>query len=167
MKFDLLGKNIRLINTIPSDIDKIIFFEKSNDLFVHQYSKDKHLTLLNDRDCLHLSIRKLDNDKLVGHMILFGLESVHSVLEFRRLTIDEKGMGFGREAIQLLKILCFEKIKFHRLWFDVYDDNERAINLYESEDFIMEALLRDKFKTDNGYRSQRIYSILEDEYKQA
>jgi diamine N-acetyltransferase len=166
MKFDLLGKNVKLINTLPSDIDKIIDFEKSNDQFVHQYSKDKHLALLNDRDCLHLSIRRLDSDKIVGHMILFGLESVHSVLEFRRLTIDEKGMGFGREAIQLLKILCFEKIKFHRLWFDVYDDNERAINLYESENFIKEGLLRDKFKTENGYRSQRIYSMLENEYNQ-
>ena len=73
-------------------------------------------------------------------------------------------MGFGRESVRLLKQICFEKLKFHRLWLDVYDDNERAIKLYESEGFIKEATLRDNVKTEKGYRSQRIYSMLENEY---
>ena len=166
MNIDIKGEKIRLISTIPSDIDKIIEFENSNKLFVCQYSKDKHIALLNDKDCLHLSIKRLDNDKLIGHMILFGLSNNNKVLEFRRITINEKGLGFGREAVKLLKRLCFEKLKFHRLWLDVYDDNDRAIKLYESEGFIKEGTLRENFKTENGYRSQRIYSILENEYNQ-
>jgi len=165
MTIEFTGAEIKLVNTIQSDVDRIISFETNNKQFVHQYSKEKHLKLLNDRDCLHLSIRRLDNNELIGHTILFGVESEHKVLEFRRITINEKGLGFGREAVQLLKKLCFEKLKFHRLWFDVYDDNERAIKLYESEGFVKEALLRENIKTDNGYRSQRIYSMLEKEYR--
>ena len=42
--------------------------------------------------------------------------------------------------------------------------NDRAIKLYESEGFIKEGTLRDNIKTDNGYRSQRIYSMIENEY---
>jgi RimJ/RimL family protein N-acetyltransferase len=167
MNIEIKGDKIRLINTISSDIDKIIEFENSNKQFIHQYSKDKHLTLLNDSNCLHLSIKRLDNDKLIGHMIVFGIENYHKVLEFRRITINEKGLGFGREAIQLLKKLCFEKLRFHRLWLDVYDDNERAIRLYESEGFVKEGILRENIRTDNGYRSQRIYSMIENEYKPA
>ena len=167
MNIDIKGEKIRLISTVPPDIDKIIEFENSdsNKVFVGQYSKAKHNALLDDSDCLHLSIRRLDNDKLIGHMILFGLSNDNKVLEFRRITINEKGSGFGRETVKLLKQLCFEKLKFHRLWLDVYDDNERAINLYESEGFVKEATLRENFKTENGYRSQRIYSMLENEYK--
>ena len=165
MNIKIKGNKIRFVNTIPLDIDKIIKFEISNKQFVHQYSKDKHLELLKNNDCLHLSIRHLDNDVLVGHLILFGLDNHNKVLEFRRITINEKGLGFGREAIQLLKKLCFEKIRFHRLWFDVYDDNDKAIRLYESEGFIKEGILRDNIKTDNGYRSQRIYSMIENEYR--
>ena len=165
MNLEVKGDKIRLINTILSDIDKIIEFENSNKRYVHQYSKDKHLKLLTDNNCLHLSIKRLDNDKLIGHMIILGLESDHKVLEFRRILINEKGLGFGREAIQILKKICFKILKFHRLWFDVYDDNEKAIRLYESEDFVKEALLRENIKTENGYRSQRIYSMLESEYK--
>lgn len=165
MKIDIAGNKIRLTNTISDDIENIIEFEKTNQNFVHQYSKDKHNELLTDDDCLHLSIRRMDNEKLIGHIIVFGVESVHKVLEFRRITITEKGLGFGREAIQLLKQICFEKLKFHRIWFDVYSDNDLAINLYESEGFINEGILRDNIKTDDGYRSQKIYSMLETEYK--
>ncbi|MEO6902846.1 MAG: GNAT family protein [Bacteroidia bacterium] len=51
------------------------------------------------------------------------------------------------------------------MWFDVYDDNDRAIKLYESEGFVKEGTLRDNVITKNGYRSQRIYSMIENEYK--
>ena len=164
MNIDLAGNKIRLINTISSDIDKIIEFEKSNNRFVHQYPRERHIALLKDKDCFHISIKRLDNDRLTGHILIFGLCDTNKVFEFRRITINEKGLGFGREAIKLLKVLCFEKLRFHRLWLDVYDDNDIAIKLYESEGFIKEGTLRDKIKTGKGYRSQRIYSILENEY---
>ena len=164
MVIELSGEKIKLTNTISSDIDTIIEFENLNKPFVHQYPREKHITLLRDNDCLHLSIKRLDNDKLIGHMIIFGLCNHNEVLEFRRITINEKGLGFGREAIKLIKQLCFKKLKFHRLWLDVYDDNLRAIKLYESEGFIKEGTLRDNIKTIYGFRSQRIYSMLESEY---
>lgn len=164
MIINLTGNRIKLTNTISSDIDTIIEFENINKPFVHQYPREKHIALLKDNDCLHLSIKRLDNDKLIGHMIIFGLYNQNKVLEFRRITINEKGLGFGREAIRLLKKLCFEKLRFHRLWLDVYDDNDIAIKLYESEGFFKEGTLRDNIKTDNGYRSQRIYSMIESEY---
>lgn len=167
MDIDLTGDKIRLINTTITDIDHIIEFEKSNNQFVNQYPEDKHLSLLKDNNCLHLSIRRLDNNKLIGHMIIFGLCDQNKVLEFRRITIHEKGFGYGRDAIRLLKQLCFDRLEFHRLWLDVFDDNERAIRLYESEGFVKEGTLRDNVKTDKGYRSQRIYSMLENEYKPA
>jgi len=165
MKIVLTGDHIKLTNTIAQDIDMIMEFENSNSRFVHQYPRDKHMTLLKDKDCLHLSIKRLDNDRLVGHMIVFGLCNHNKVLEFRRITINEKGLGFGREAVKLLKQFCFEKLLFHRLWLDVYDDNEKAVKLYESEGFIREGTLRDNIKTDYGFRSQRIYSMLENEYQ--
>jgi len=164
MDIEILGEKIIITNTVLSNIKRIMEFEKANNFFVHQYSKEKHKALIDNNDCLHLSIKRLDNDRLIGHMILFGLEEPNCILEFRRLTINEKGLGFGREAIKILKHICFEKLNYHRLWFDVYDDNERAIRLYESEGFIHEGTLRHCIKTNDGNRSQRIYSMLEKEY---
>jgi RimJ/RimL family protein N-acetyltransferase len=167
MKIELKDTKIKLESTIVSDIEKIIDLEYQNRKFVHSYSKEKHLELLNSKDCLHLSIIELKDNSLSGHMIIFGIEGTNDVLELRRLTVSKKGKGFGREAIRLIKKFCFEELNLHRLWLDVYDDNSRAIGLYESEGFFMEGVIRECIKENNRYRSQRIYSILEHEYKRA
>jgi len=165
MNINLTGDGIILTNSAECDIECIAGFEVSNSQFVNQYPCEKHLALLHDKDCLHLSVKRIDNDNLIGHVLIFGLTDQNRVLELRRITISDRGLGFGREAVRLIKKLCFEKLEFHRLWLDVYDDNEKAIRLYESEGFIKEGTLRQNIKTDTGYRSQRIYSILENEYR--
>ena len=165
MNINLKGDKIRLINSNENDIECIAGFEVSNRQFVNQYSFEKHRALLVDKDCLHLSVRRLDNDILIGHALIFGITDPNKILELRRITIADRGLGFGRETIILLKKMCFESLRFHRLWLDVYDDNVKAIKLYESEGFIMEGILRDSVKSETGYRSQRIYSILENEYR--
>ena len=51
--------------------------------------------------------------------------------------------GYGREAIRLVKKLCFEELSLHRLWLDVFTTNVNAIRLYESEGFQYEGELRE------------------------
>lgn len=160
----LTGTKIKLEPTHKNEIDLIMEFEKNNHQYVGEYSKEKHLKLLSDPNCLHFIVKHLENNRPVGHAIIFGINDPHKVLEFRRLTISEKGKGYGREVLQLIKQYCFKQLKHHRLWLDVYNDNPRAFTLYESEGFKLDGLLRENVKTENGYRSQRIYSILENEY---
>jgi diamine N-acetyltransferase len=164
MKTEIIGEKIKLVDSIVDDIETIVGFEKANSRFVCSYSPQRHKELIASENDLHLSVRRLDNNKLIGHMLCFGLDNPNKALEFRRFTIMEKGQGFGREALRLLKQLCFEQMKFHRLWLDVFDDNAVAIKLYESEGFVHEGTLRDTFVSGDGYRSQRIYAMLEDEY---
>lgn len=165
MQIDLSGDKIRFLNTLPENIDRIMTFEKENNRFVTEESREKHLQYLKDKNCLHLSLFRLDNGQLVGHILMIGLENPNNVLEFRRIAIHEKGQGFGRDTLRLLKKLAFEIIGCHRLWLDVYEDNARAIKLYESEGFIREGLMRERVKAGSVYRSQWIYSMLEDEYR--
>jgi len=160
MKTDYCGTRIRLLNTIEKDLDQILEFEKANREFVHNYSLENHMKLLSDDNCLHLSIFTHVDNLLIGHIILFGLVDPDLNLEFRRITINDKCKGYGREAIQLSKKLCFEILQFNKIWLDVYDDNKRAISLYESEGFINEGIQ----KTGQDNRSQRIYSMTEAEY---
>lgn len=160
----LSGQKVSLRRTVAGEIPRLMEFESSNNQFVSEYSSEKHRSLLNDTDCLHLSVVRKNTDQLLGLVLLFGLDSRDKVLEFRRIAIHEKGAGYGREAIQIVKRICFEELGFHRLWLDVFDDNSRAIALYESEGFILDGLLRENVRSGDGFRSQRIYSILEQEY---
>jgi RimJ/RimL family protein N-acetyltransferase len=65
----------------------------------------------------------------------------------------------------LIKQYCFEQLRFHRLWLDVYADNDRAIHLYRSEGFVEEGKLREIRKDGDQYRSMFLFSILENEWK--
>lgn len=158
------GSRITLSKTVAEDMPLIMKMESDNNQFVTEYSREKHVDILEDKNYMHLSVKRNDNGKLVGLVLLFGIQDVNRVLEFRRLAISEKGAGFGRETIRIIKHYCFEQLKFHRLWLDVFDDNQRAIGLYESEGFVFEGLLRENHLSNGRFRSLRIYSILENEY---
>jgi RimJ/RimL family protein N-acetyltransferase len=164
---EFVGKKVTIRESKPEEMIQIISFEKSNAPFVESYTFERHLALLNDSDCLHLSIYKKENEMLVGHMICFGLSGSHRALELRRITISEKGMGYGREALQLIKEYCFKELQFHRLWLDVYQENTRATALYESEGFIYEGILRECIRKGDRYHSLLLYSILAREYERS
>lgn len=161
---DLKGPRIFLSKSEPRDLDWIMKLESENNRFVTEYARERHMDILADDNYMHLSVRQHDSEKLVGMALLYGLKDKNKVLEFRRLAVAEKGAGYGREIIRIIKAFCFETLKFHRLWLDVFDDNLRAIGLYESEGFKMEGLLRENTLSDSNYRSLRIYSILENEF---
>ena len=161
---DLKGPRIFLSKSEPRDLSWIMKLESENNRFVTEYARERHMDILADDNYMHLSARQHDSEKLVGMALLYGLKDKNKVLEFRRLAVAEKGAGYGREVIRIIKAFCFETLKFHRLWLDVFDDNLRAIGLYESEGFKMEGLLRETTFSDGNYRSLRIYSILENEF---
>ena len=155
---------ITITPTVEEDLVQVMELERSNDRYVGHYSLERHRELLRDPNCRHLTIKLAADQSVAGLILLFGLNDPNRDLEFRRIAVGVKGKGYGREAVRFVKKICFEELNFHRLWLDVFDDNKRAIGLYESEGFQLEGILRENVKDENGYRSQRIYSILEQEY---
>jgi diamine N-acetyltransferase len=81
--------------------------------------------------------------------------------------ITEKGRGYGKGTVKLVKRLAFENYKAHRLWLDVKEQNHRARTVYKSAGFTVEGILRECLSSVNGYESLVVMSILEREYDQA
>lgn len=163
MEIELTSKRIKLINTHPSEIGTITKFE-STSIFIGKNTEEEHQQLISDPDILHLSVKQIENNKLIGFVILAGVQNKNRSLEFRRIYISDSGFGYGKETIKLVKKICFEKLKFHRLWLDVNCDNARAIQLYKSEQFNKEGTFRDAILTNSGFKNMDIYSLLEDDY---
>ncbi|WOC39948.1 GNAT family N-acetyltransferase [Polaribacter sp. HL-MS24] len=133
-------EKILIKKTDFKDLNKIITFEKENSQFVQQYDIAEHKEIL-ENEC-HLSIFKKGNNKLIGHIILNGISDHKKSIEFRRIVISEKGFGYGKDSIELIKKICFEKYNANRIWLDVYSDNKRAIQLYESLGFLKEKVVQ-------------------------
>ena len=159
-------KTLTIHKTQKSDIDEIISMENDTEnlKFILPNSKEEHFKLIDDCDIEHL-VLKSDSDKIIGFVILAGIEGKNRSIEFRRIVVKSKGKGYGRMAIKKIKCYCFEKLTCHRLWLDLIETNERARYLYQSEGFKEEGRLRDCVLIDNKFNNLVIMSILENEYK--
>lgn len=102
--------------------------------------------------------------KLVGYLIVAGLKNYDRNIELKRITISEKGKGYGREVIKLIRKISFEDLNGHRLWLDAVSYNNKAHKLYESEGFVREGILRECMFINGKYESIVVMSILEEEY---
>ncbi len=135
----------------------------SKDGFVTLQSITEHEQFLQNEDVRHLIIEA--ERKSVGYIVLAGLKDKHENIELMRIVVAEKGLGYGRRAVQLIKKMSFEELNAHRLWLDVYDLNERARGLYESEGFTVEGVWRECIKSGDERKSLVFMSILKDEYR--
>lgn len=127
------------------------------------WDRTRHLRMIEDRSVAFLIVEA--KTLPVGFMVFCGLDSPTQSIELRRIVITEKGQGYGRAALQLAKRLAFEEFGAHRFWLDVFTDNHRAEQLYESEGFVREGVLRDSYRVEGHYKSVVILSMLAPEYR--
>ena len=159
--------NIRLRRTSEGDLEFVLAAEGAEDnrRFFGQWARAQHREALSDSDLIHFIVESVDDDRPVGYVIMAGLLDANRSLEFRRVVITEKGKGYGREVLQVVKKMAFEELKAHRLWLDVRENNGRARQLYESEGFVAEGVLRECVSVGDGWESLVLMSLLEQEYR--
>ena len=166
-----MGK-LRLRKTTIADLEYVLGAEadEENRQFIIPWTRERHLEaiaphfpegMIAHPDIAHLIVQ---TDTPVGFVILAGLTDPNQVIEFRRIVITDKGKGYGRGAIALVQKLAFETYNAHRLWLDVKVQNHRAQAVYEAAGFIKEGILRECLKTEDGYDSLHIMSMLRQEY---
>ena len=150
--------------TIPSQLSEIIKIEFQNQPWIGTYTEAEHLDCIHLPDWGHFTVFQEEEGPPVGYFLIRGIKGPHKSLEVKRIAIGPKGQGLGRFCMQWLKEYCFETLQFHRLWLDVFTNNERAKGLYLSEGFKIEGTLRDAIKRGDEYQSLHLLSILEQEY---
>jgi RimJ/RimL family protein N-acetyltransferase len=167
MEERIIGSDLIFIRkTKIDDIDFVIKSEtdSENAQYVGQWSCNEHIKALENPDLLHLIIESSNGEK-IGYIIIAGIENKNKSIEFRRIVVTEKGKGYGKEAVRLVKKLAFEKLRSHRLWLDVREKNNRAQYVYRSQGFKDEGKLRESIIYNGNYESLIVMSILETEYE--
>ena len=160
--------NICLRDTLKDDLDFVLAAEqdKENCPFINQWTREQHEDTLVNQDASHLIIERIGDRMPVGYIILLGLKNPHQTIGLQRLVITAKGKGYGKEALHLVKKLAFKELNAHRFWLDVKDFNLRARHLYEAQGFVIEGILRECIKAENGFESLIVMSILRTEYQE-
>jgi RimJ/RimL family protein N-acetyltransferase len=162
-----LNPDLSFRPSTESDLDTILAMERSdeNTPYIRQWSLEKHLEAITDKNIGHFVIQAADDDGIIGYIILIGLENPDKAVEFKRIVINEKGNGYGRAAVRFIKKYVFEDLGFHRVWLEVLENNNRAYRLYKSEGFVDEGMHRESLKQGEIFLSLRVLSMLSSEYE--
>lgn len=156
--------NIR--KTLDEDITYVMVEEQKpeNAEYVLVWTRGQHLDAIQDSNQDHLIVEEMETGSPVGYILLSGLNASNHAIELRRIVISEKGKGYGRQAIQLVKKYAFETLKAHRLWLDVKVYNDIAQKLYQSEGFVKEGVMRESLYADGEYFDMVLMAMVEGDY---
>jgi RimJ/RimL family protein N-acetyltransferase len=161
--------------TMLSDLDFVTSIEtdQRNLPFITPWERTQHEGAVRFPDFRHFIVEAgADNTSpgtRDGFVILQGCRNPHKSVELKRLVLQTKGRGLGRQCVRVLKRMAFRDLHAHRFWLDVKSLNTRALALYASEGFVEEGRLREsvRISSDNadGYDSLVVMSLLDREYQ--
>ncbi|HEX6708593.1 MAG TPA: GNAT family protein [Albitalea sp.] len=162
-----LIQGVRLRPTMLSDLDFVISVEQDagNRSYITPWERTQHEGAIRFPDFRHFIVEAGPDYASTGFVILQGCRNPHRSVELKRIVLQRKGQGLGRACVRLLAQMAFRDLGAHRFWLDVKSLNVRAQALYRSEGFVEEGRLRESVKTQDGYDSLIVMSLLEREYE--
>ena len=159
---------VRLRPTMSSDLDFVISVEQdaANRPFITPWDRTQHEGAIRFPDFRHFIVEAGAAYPSVGFVILQGCRNPHRSIELKRIVLlpTAHGRGIGRLCIRWLAQMAFRDLGAHRFWLDVKAKNVRAQALYRSEGFVEEGRLRESVRTDDGYDSLIVMSMLAQEH---
>jgi RimJ/RimL family protein N-acetyltransferase len=121
---------------------------------------------LNDPRSLTFAVRTLADGRLVGTSLLKDIDQTDQTAELGIAIFrpEDRGKGFGREAIVLTLRYAFDELGLHRVGLYVSSFNERAIALYEKLGFQHEGRTRESIRADGRRYDTVLMGLLHDEF---
>jgi len=109
------------------------------------------------RNSFYFTIRARPDDRLLGFAQLYWIQWSHGDSSLRLAIGDpqDRGQGYGSEALSLLLRFAFDELNMHRLSAFVGEDNPRAVRFFQRFGFVEEARRRGAL-----LREERLWDIL-------
>ena len=118
-------------------------------------------------DDLHFAIVDED-DEYLGTISLKSIDLENKTAEYAITTRKKAhGKGIAYMATGLVLKKAFREYGLHRVYLNVFSNNEAAIRLYERCGFSCEGEFRDHLNIGGVYMNWKWYGILESEYSES
>lgn len=101
-----MDDTILIRKTLEKDLAYVISTENdpTNSPYILQWSLQEHKKAIStDSNLLHLIVLDKASEKPVGYVLINGLEDESNSIEIKRIAFSEKGKGYGRKMLQLIK----------------------------------------------------------------
>jgi RimJ/RimL family protein N-acetyltransferase len=149
----LNGRHVALGPILPDDLPRLF-----------QWGDDPEITRLNepylpknmdrerefwlngggDQRRVFLAVRRIGRKEIAGYVQITAIEPIHRSANLGILIgrVEDRGRGFGRDAMEVAMAFCRDHLNLTRLALSVHDDNAAAIALYEKLGFATEGVQR-------------------------
>lgn len=172
----LVGENVYLSPMSADDCEKYAeWFNKSDvtdGLGVSYFQNNA----VSERDWIEKQLHEqthqyavvsLENDALIGNIGLENINDIHRSCKIGLFIGDEenRGRGYGTEALRLLCRYCFDVLNMHSLELNVYSFNKRAVASYKKVGFVETGVRRDGYFLGGRYYDIIIMDLLRGELR--
>lgn len=112
----------------------------------------------------HFAIERKDDRTHIGNASIHDIEWVSRIASFGLFVGEPSAWnrGFGSDAIRTLVRFAFDEMNLRKLRINVFDYNDRAKHVLESQGFVQEGRLRQEFYREGTYHDIVILSIFRD-----
>ncbi len=113
---------------------------------------------VNDR---HFAIERKDDRTHIGNASIHDIEWVSRTAAFGLFVGEPSAWnrGFGGDAIHTLVRFAFDEMNLRKLRISVFEYNDRAKHVLETQGFVQEGRLRREFYREGSYHDLLILSI--------
>lgn len=169
------SKNLVIRPTVFSDCELFAKWEKTPEV-------TEFFSINSDREYENVTrefiLREVDKTKLqyticskelipIGRIYISRIDTESDSLDITRIYIadkDNRGKGYGEEALRLILEYCFMNLHMERVTLDYFEGNSVAATLYEKLGFKHEGLARNGCKKNGKYYDLHLLSLLRAEY---
>lgn len=167
----LQGDHIKLRALEPDDVDHVHRIENDEKLWhlsdtvtpysvqsIKEYVDNAHRDIYEVKQ-LRLVICDATTDKFIGFIDLFDFDPLNLragigiVIESK----DNRGQGYGKEALQLLLKYCKKHLQMHQLYANIGADNMNSIKLFEKLEFKCIGTKKDWRRSGREFKDELLY----------
>ena len=108
-----------------------------------------------------------ETGEAIGRIYVSDINHHYDSLDVTRIYIagrENRGKGYGEEALLLILRWAFEEMKAERVTLDHFEDNVIAASLYDKLGFAREGVMRHSGKKNGRYIDMCLRSMLREEY---
>ncbi len=134
-------------------------------IFTRESVEAAYQRLWQDPDRVDMAVCRMDDDLVVGEVVLNAVDAHNHSANFRIAIYDGfRGRGYGTEATRLMLDYGFRVRSLHRIELEVWSQNPRAAHVYEKVGFRREGSRRQSWLDEGRYYDTWIMGILAHEF---
>ncbi len=123
--------------------------------------------LQSSHSAYHFVIADKQDGRYIGQMDMFRVDWRLRCGELGMVIAaeQERGKGFGCEALELIKRFAFLTLGLERLELEVHMENAAALRCYQKAGFTLEGVKRHAFFSEGRFCDVGVMSVLREEYR--